>query len=154
MNHNDLIYQIKDNTVFVDYVLDCRQDYKWFLQWDVKIEIIPKGDKIKLRDIPLFRKLAHELNFLNVRQNPDKLYDFGNKKITVNNPNSKMDRTFEFDDENFNLTPVVYLNEHIEKYNNDDTPDFYELNEYCQSLFQEEILPELRPDLFLKEDER
>ncbi len=122
--------------------------------YDVKIEIIPKGDKIKLRDIPLFRKLAHELNFLNVRQNPDKLYDFGNKKITVNNPNSKMDRTFEFDDENFNLTPVVYLNEHIEKYNNDDTPDFYELNEYCQSLFQEEILPELRPDLFLKEDER
>ena len=24
-----LIYQIKDNTVYVDYVLDCRQDYKW-----------------------------------------------------------------------------------------------------------------------------
>ena len=38
-----LIYQIKDNTVFVDYVLDCRQDYKWFLQWDVKIEIIHIG---------------------------------------------------------------------------------------------------------------
>lgn len=26
-----LIYQIKDNTVYVDYVLDCRQDYKWLL---------------------------------------------------------------------------------------------------------------------------
>ena len=24
-----LIYQIKDNTVYVDYVLDCRRDYKW-----------------------------------------------------------------------------------------------------------------------------
>ncbi len=26
-----LIYQIKDNNVFVDYVLDCRQDYTWLL---------------------------------------------------------------------------------------------------------------------------
>lgn len=26
-----LIYQIKDNTVYVDYILDCRQDYKWLL---------------------------------------------------------------------------------------------------------------------------
>ena len=26
-----LIYQIKDNTVYVDYVVDCRQDYKWLL---------------------------------------------------------------------------------------------------------------------------
>ena len=24
-----LIYQIKDNTVYIDNVLDCRQDYKW-----------------------------------------------------------------------------------------------------------------------------
>ena len=26
-----LIYQIKDDTVFIDNVLDCRQDYKWLL---------------------------------------------------------------------------------------------------------------------------
>lgn len=26
-----LIYQIKDNTVYVDYVVDCRQDYRWLL---------------------------------------------------------------------------------------------------------------------------
>ena len=26
-----LIYQIEDDNVFVDYVLDCRQDYKWLL---------------------------------------------------------------------------------------------------------------------------
>ena len=24
-----LIYQIKDNKVYIDYVLDCRQDYRW-----------------------------------------------------------------------------------------------------------------------------
>ncbi|CAM4355498.1 type II toxin-antitoxin system RelE/ParE family toxin [Paenibacillus alkaliterrae] len=26
-----LIYQIKDSMVFVDYVVDCRQDYGWLL---------------------------------------------------------------------------------------------------------------------------
>lgn len=26
-----LIYQIRDDTVFVEYILDCRQDYKWLL---------------------------------------------------------------------------------------------------------------------------
>lgn len=26
-----LIYQMKDDKVYVDYVLDCRQDYKWLL---------------------------------------------------------------------------------------------------------------------------
>lgn len=26
-----LIFQIQDHTVFVDYVVDCRQDYDWLL---------------------------------------------------------------------------------------------------------------------------
>ncbi|HYF84119.1 MAG TPA: type II toxin-antitoxin system RelE/ParE family toxin [Clostridia bacterium] len=26
-----LIYQLKDDMVFVEYVLDCRQDYKWLI---------------------------------------------------------------------------------------------------------------------------
>lgn len=26
-----LIFQIKDNTVYVDYVIDCRQDYEWLI---------------------------------------------------------------------------------------------------------------------------
>ena len=27
-----VIYQIKDDTVFVDYVIDCRQDYEWLIR--------------------------------------------------------------------------------------------------------------------------
>ena len=27
-----LIYQIVDNTVYVDYCIDCRQDYHWLLK--------------------------------------------------------------------------------------------------------------------------
>ena len=26
-----VLYQIKDNVVFVDYVVDCRQDYEWLI---------------------------------------------------------------------------------------------------------------------------
>lgn len=27
-----ILYQIKDQTVFVDYIVDCRQDYGWLVQ--------------------------------------------------------------------------------------------------------------------------
>ncbi len=27
-----LLYQIKDQTVYVDYIVDCRQDYGWLLR--------------------------------------------------------------------------------------------------------------------------
>lgn len=27
-----VIYQIIDNTVYIDYVLDCRQDYRWLFK--------------------------------------------------------------------------------------------------------------------------
>lgn len=27
-----VLYQIKDQAVYVDYIVDCRQDYKWLIQ--------------------------------------------------------------------------------------------------------------------------
>jgi hypothetical protein len=27
-----ILYQIKDRTVYVDYIVDCRQDYCWLLR--------------------------------------------------------------------------------------------------------------------------
>ncbi len=27
-----VLYQIKDSTVYVDWILDCRQDYQWLLR--------------------------------------------------------------------------------------------------------------------------
>ena len=26
-----ILYQVRDRTVFVDYILDCRQDYSWLI---------------------------------------------------------------------------------------------------------------------------
>lgn len=30
--HYLVLYQIRDATVYVEWVIDCRQDYKWLLQ--------------------------------------------------------------------------------------------------------------------------
>ena len=27
-----VLYQIKDNTVYIDWIVDCRQDYSWLLK--------------------------------------------------------------------------------------------------------------------------
>ena len=27
-----VLYQIQDDTVYVDYILDCRKDYSWFIR--------------------------------------------------------------------------------------------------------------------------
>ncbi len=27
-----VLYQIKDQTVYVDYIVDCRQDYRWLIR--------------------------------------------------------------------------------------------------------------------------
>lgn len=27
-----VLYQIRDNTVYIDWILDCRQDYQWLLK--------------------------------------------------------------------------------------------------------------------------
>ena len=27
-----VLYQVKDNTVYIDYIVDCRQDYGWLIR--------------------------------------------------------------------------------------------------------------------------
>ena len=31
-NEFRVLYQIKDDTVFVDWIVDCRQDYAWLMK--------------------------------------------------------------------------------------------------------------------------
>ena len=69
------------------------------------------------------------------------------KKAKVNNPYSESDRSFEINSESIDdIVPVVYLDNRIKKYNDDNTPDFGELSEFCRKMFLESILPEIRPD--------
>lgn len=116
--------------------------------YDVKIEIKPKDGDISLGAKPLIKNLLRQLGFSRQRHETEGLNNFESKKMILSSPFSKSDRTFDFDDENLNVIPVVYLEGRINNYNDDDTPEFNELNLLCQNLFQDEVLPEIRPDLF------
>lgn len=115
--------------------------------YDVKIEIKPKDGDIPLTAKSRIGNLLRQLGFARYNHDTDRLPSFDRKKMTLNSPFSKTDRTFDFDDENLNVIPVVYLEGRINNYNDDDTPEFKELNQLCQNLFQDEVLPEIRPDV-------
>lgn len=117
-------------------------------QYEVKIEITPKQGDIPLSEKSKIQRLLHQLGFIRQKEKKEKLTNFSSKKMTLNSPFSKSNRTFDIDDENLNLIPVVYLENRIKNYNDDDTPEFNELNTLCQNLFQDEVLPEIRPDLY------
>ena len=93
--------------------------------------------------------MEHQLGFYRNNHKKEQLTNFESKRMTLRSPFSKTDRTFDFDDESLNVIPVVYLDGRINKFNEDDTPEFDELNNLCQNLFQDEVLPEIRPDLFV-----
>lgn len=119
--------------------------------YDVKIEIRPRGDDgISLLDgKEKVVKLLKQLGFIRSTQQKDSLDEFKNKKMTIRNVTQKSDRTFDLDDDEVNIIPVVYLENHINNYYDDDTPNFDDLNTYCRKLFNDEILPDIRPDLFV-----
>lgn len=122
-------------------------------RYEVKIEIKPKDGVISLSEKSQILNLLQQLGFNRHKHDIEHLANFKSKKMTISSPFSKSDRTFDFDDENLNVIPVVYLEGRINNYNDDDTPEFDELNTLCQNLFQDEVLPEIRPDLFEKTNE-
>ena len=117
--------------------------------YDVKIEITPKQGNIALKNKAHIYKLLTQLGFIREKKGEEKLVNFKDKRMTLNNPSSKSNRTFNLDDENLNIVPVVYLEELINKYNDDETPDFEELNKLCIEIFKNQVLPEIRPDLYV-----
>ena len=117
--------------------------------YDVKIEIKPKDCDVSINAKSRMGNLLEQLGFNRQKNETERLTSFESKKMTLSSPFSKTDRTFDFDDENLNVIPVVYLEGRINNYNDDDTPEFNELNKLCQNLFQDEVLPEIRPDLFV-----
>lgn len=121
--------------------------------YDVKIEIKPKDGNIPLTAKSRMEYFLRQLGFSRHRHDTEGLTSFDRKKMTLNSPFSKSDRTFDFDDENLNIIPIVYLEGRINHYNDDDTPEFNELNQLCQNLFQDKVLPEIRPDLFKQNNE-
>lgn len=120
------------------------------LQYDVKVEITPHTGNTMLQNRGAINRV---LQLMGLAGNRNVIYlgDFGTQKITMRDMITKSDRTFNLSDEELNIVPVVYLKDRIVHYNDDDTPDFLELDALAKNLLQYEILPEIRPDLYEKE---
>lgn len=117
-------------------------------QYDIKIEAVPKNKNISITDAAKIRKFLAEKIFGN-NKNPKTLNDFDETKIQTENPVTDSKKTFEWNTKDSNFIPVVYLNGRINKCNPDGTPDFEELAQLCKNYFNDEVFPELRPDLYV-----
>ncbi len=74
--------------------------------------------------------------------------DFHSKKVVLEKEKGKKNpRTFEYNSIDNDFVPVVLLEDKVKI--NDGIPDFNELKTYCANLFANEILKEIRPDLYV-----
>lgn len=117
-------------------------------QYDIKIEAIPKNKNIAISEAAKVRSFLAKKIFGN-NKNPKTLNDFDETKIQTENPVTDSKKTFEWNTKDSDFVPVVYLNGRIGKNNPDGTPDFEELAQLCKNYFNDEVLPELRPDLYV-----
>jgi hypothetical protein len=115
-------------------------------KFDVKIEIIPRNKEIS---VSLGESIKSSLNsfFFGKEQKHKNLNEFDNANLITKNPVDNSTRTFEWNSKDNDFVPVVWLNGRISKLNEDDTPDFDELEKLCINYLKDEVLPDLRPDL-------
>jgi len=117
-------------------------------QYDIKIEAVPKNKSIAISDASKVRTFLAKKIFGNSK-NPKSLNEFDETKIRTENPITDSTKTFEWNTKDGEFVPVVYLKGRIFKFNPDGTPDFDELAQLCRNYFNDDVLPEIRPDLYV-----
>lgn len=117
--------------------------------YDVSITITPKNKTIDFgslgtKIVDFFSKGSFKGN-----KKVNNLKEFNKIKVSAKNPNTNTSNTFEWNEKDKEFTPVVYLDGRV-KLTDNNTPDFDDLKQYCNKLFKEQILLELRPDIQMK----
>ena len=132
-------------TSFIDTIHTTDGISNLLNEYDIKIEATPKNKVGVFNASAFFEKLIR--NSFGSKEKHKQLKNFDRKTIVVEDANGNSQKTFEWNTLDSSFVPVVYLKGKIKKENTDGTPDFDELKNYCKSLFENEILPEIRPDL-------
>ncbi len=115
-------------------------------EYDIKIEATPKSKEIPgTESKAFFDKLAEKV--FGTRYKERSLHDFDRTTLVLESDITNSTKTFEWNVKDNDFIPVVYLQGRVKKENADGTPDFEELKEFCLTIFNDEILPEIRPDL-------
>lgn len=116
--------------------------------FDVKITVTPKRNKPALEMAGKVKEYFNNKIFGNLNNNY-RLEEFDNCTVHTRNADTNTSKMFEWSDRDIQLVPVVYLKERVTILD-DGTPEFEELDKYCEKLFHEDILPELRPDKYVE----
>lgn len=117
-------------------------------QYDIKIEAIPKNKNISVKNASKVLEFLSKKVF-GSNKSAINLGDFETTKMVAENSITDSKKTFEWSTKDNEFVPVIYLNGRVSKFNMDGTPDFDELDELCQNYFKDEVLPEIRPDLYV-----
>lgn len=117
--------------------------------YDVSITITPKNKSMDFGNIGGKIVKFFSEGLFKGHEKTNQLKDFKKVKVGTKNPKTNSSNTFEWNKQDKDFIPVVYLENRV-KMTDNDTPDFDELKKYCDELFKNQILPELRPDLQIK----
>lgn len=135
-------------TTFMDELHTTDGISQLLQHYDIKIEAVPKNKEITGTVAESFMsKLQAKL--FGSKDKERKLKDFDETKMVLESDITGSTKTFEWNTKDNDFVPVVYLKGRVNKTNVDGTPDFEELKQYCARIFEDEILPEIRPDLYV-----
>jgi hypothetical protein len=127
------------NAVGISNILD---------NYDLKIEATPKNKNILGSNAEGILQQFYKKIF-GSKEKTKSLENFDETKIVLESDIANTTKTFEWNTKDNDFVPVVYLKNRIAKLNDDGTPDFDELKTFCSNIFKDEILPEIRPDLYV-----
>lgn len=143
---NALIKNFSFKTTIIDNQINENNPIKDLIsEYDIKIEAIPKNKEIPIDSANIimgyFRNKIFGKNDYNKR-----LDEFENVKMSAKNKETNSSKTFEWNLKDEEFIPVVFLKGRI-LFEEDDTPNFESLKKYCENLFNDTILKEIRKDL-------
>ena len=143
------IKNIKFTTSYVDDIPQDDPLKDLFEEYTIKIEAIPKNKGIAANLASRIKALLDARIYGKDNGYNKSLSEFDKVSLSTTNQTTKTSKTFEWNSRDAEFIPVVYLENHV-RLEDDRTPNFAELKQYCMILFEETIIHELRPDLEIK----
>lgn len=151
-NNGATIKNIKFTTSYVDDIPQNDPLSEIFNEYTIKIEAIPKKKGVAASFATRIKEILDDRFYGKDHLNNKTLSEFDRVSLSTTNNGTKTSKTFEWNSRDAEFVPVVYLENHV-RLEDDRTPDFADLRQYCMRLFDETIIHELRPDLQIKQND-
>lgn len=118
-------------------------------EYEVKITLTPLGNqKADMSKLDIIRNLFIQKRF-GTQQINRGLGEFGKCMVKTMNKGTKTSKEFDWNNRDMEILPSVYLKGRVPM-GTDGTPVFTELETFCHNLFEDQILPEIRPDKYVQ----